>query len=369
MIRQPKSLQQIIEICQNAGFISGKVQNNWVKNVQFLPFGSLLSQNILNEWHNVDRNVNIYFQRDGSTRPGTADSLAYYRNRELHTKIDLIKKHFEFEIPFGVAENLIDTSTDETVAENDVGFDIQGKTLLSCSYFIDANESNEMFYKIQRQRKIWWMKFAANPGRFFISDLKTDSINEQAMQTVSVKSKFPFGNIELEKLELIPYRCFSPKLKFLDELKKITATTPNIIRSSMVLESGTLATLIDAVDTGTTTEINFHRKIAPYQCSIFVTVSDQSNQPELHDLAKYVASMLRRANISTLNAPKCFVTGTDALNEALREMDNIGVPYGLLLDEVSLKNGLIQLRNRDTTISETIHLSDVPDYLLKIFRS
>lgn len=128
--------------------------------------------------------------------------------------------------------------------------------------------------------------------------------------------------------------------------------------------------MIDAVDTGASTEINFHRKIAPYQCSVLVTATDpQSNHVELQDLAKYVTSLLRRSNISTLNAPKCFVTGVDALNDALREMDNIGVPYGVLLDEISLKNGLIQLRNRDTTISETIHLSDVPDYLLKIFQS
>lgn len=244
MIKQQKSLQQIIEICQNAGFIGGKVHKNWVKNVQFLPFGSILSENLLREWQNVDRNVNIYFQRDGSRRPGTSDSINYFRNRELHTKIELIKKCFQFEIPFGVAENLTDNSVDgnvdENIADNDIGFGIKEKTLLSCTYFIDANESNEMFYKIQRQRKIWWMKFAANPGRFFVSDLKTDSINEYAMQTVSVKSKFHFGNVELEKLELIPYGCFSPKLKFLDELKKVTAITPSIIRSSMVLENGTL---------------------------------------------------------------------------------------------------------------------------------
>lgn len=240
MIRQQKSLQQIIEICQNAGFIDGKVHKNLVKNIQFLPFGSILKENLLREWQNVDRNVNVYFQRDGSRRPATGNAISYFRNRELHTKIDLVKKHFQYEIPFGVAENLTDNSVDENVDENDVGFGIKEKIVLSCSYFIDANESNEMFYKIQRQRKIWWMKFAANPGRFFVSDLKTDTINEQAMQTVAVKSKFHFGNIELEKLELIPYGCFSPKLKFLEELKKVTAIKPSIIRSSMVLENGTL---------------------------------------------------------------------------------------------------------------------------------
>lgn len=127
--------------------------------------------------------------------------------------------------------------------------------------------------------------------------------------------------------------------------------------------------MIDAVDTGATSEINFHRKIAPYQCSIFASINEQSNLVELHDLAKYITSLLRRSNISTLNAPKCFVTGDDALKVAVQEMDNIGVPYGILLDENSLKSGLIKLRNRDTTISETIHLSDVPDYLLKIFHS
>lgn len=127
--------------------------------------------------------------------------------------------------------------------------------------------------------------------------------------------------------------------------------------------------MIDAAESGAEAEINLHRKIAPYQCSIFVTLNDPSNAAELHDLAKYVATLLRRANISTLNAPKCFVNGVDALSDVVKQSDNIGVPYGIVLDEISLKNGLIKLRNRDTTLAETIHLADVPDYLLKIFRS
>lgn len=240
MIKQQKSLQQIIDICQNAGFITGKVHKNWVKNVQFLPFGSMLSENLLREWQNVDRNVNVYFQSDASKRTSTGDSISYLRSRELYTKFDLIKKFFHFEMPFGVADNLSDSGVDETLDDNDIGFGLNEKTLLSCSYFIDANESNEMFYKIQRQRKIWYMKFASNPGRFFMSELKTDTINDHVMQTVSVKSKFHFGNIALERLELIPYGCFAPKLKLLDELKKATGITPSIIRSSMALESATL---------------------------------------------------------------------------------------------------------------------------------
>lgn len=49
-------------------------------------------------------------------------------------------------------------------------------------------------------------------------------------------------------------------------------------------------------------------------------------------------------------------------------MDKIGVTYNLILESKSLQNGLIKLRNRDTTISEIIHISDIPNYLLKIFK-
>lgn len=49
--------------------------------------------------------------------------------------------------------------------------------------------------------------------------------------------------------------------------------------------------------------------------------------------------------------------------------DSIGVPYGILLEPDSLVTGFFKLRNRDTTLLETVHISQLESYLLKIFNS
>lgn len=89
---------------------------------------------------------------------------------------------------------------------------------------------------------------------------------------------------------------------------------------------------------------------------------------DLKDLTKYVQMLLTRSGISTYTYHDQLLS-TDEANENQRiaQLDNMGVPYVLLLNSVSLKQGFLQLRNRDTTLCETIHISDVPAYLLDIF--
>lgn len=89
---------------------------------------------------------------------------------------------------------------------------------------------------------------------------------------------------------------------------------------------------------------------------------------DLQDLTKYIQMLLTRSGISTyIYHDKLLSTDEDNENERIAQLDNMGVPYVLLLNSVSLKQGFLQLRNRDTTLCETIHISDVPAYLLDIF--
>lgn len=79
--------------------------------------------------------------------------------------------------------------------------------------------------------------------------------------------------------------------------------------------------------------------------------------------------LLERSNISILNSDGCQLSDETALEQKCNEMDAIGVPYGIILDEDSLKTGFMKLRNRDTTLAETIHISYLKDYLPQIFQS
>lgn len=97
--------------------------------------------------------------------------------------------------------------------------------------------------------------------------------------------------------------------------------------------------------------------------------TDGSSSDDLKELAKYVSLLLRRSNISILDATDCHFVEDTALQRQFNQMDAIGIPYGIVLDSDSLKTGFMKLRNRDTTLSETIHISHLIEYLPKIFQS
>lgn len=79
--------------------------------------------------------------------------------------------------------------------------------------------------------------------------------------------------------------------------------------------------------------------------------------------------LLQRCHISILNTDDCHFPDVSALEYKYKEIDTIGVPYSILLDATSLENGFIKLRNRDTTLAETIHISYLNDYIPHIFQS
>lgn len=91
-------------------------------------------------------------------------------------------------------------------------------------------------------------------------------------------------------------------------------------------------------------------------------------QADLNDLAIYIRMLLNRSKIITFDFVDHSFDNESALNLKFNETDAIGIPYGLILNEISLQNGFMKLRNRDTTLSETIHISQLNDYVPKIFQ-
>lgn len=101
----------------------------------------------------------------------------------------------------------------------------------------------------------------------------------------------------------------------------------------------------------------------------FFCIPDEDVMTELSDLSQFIAITIRKAGLTTLNLERSKVTTAAGLEKEFTQMDKYGIPYGLIIKADSLKSGLLQLRNRETTISEIIHISDIPNYLFKIFNS
>jgi glycyl-tRNA synthetase (class II) len=144
---------------------------------------------------------------------------------------------------------------------------------------------------------------------------------------------------------------------------------PDVVKSVVDLHVAAVALIFDAVNL-TDYYTAFHKRSAPYQLAIIINGSKE-NAAQLDDLARYIELMISEsdAHIKILNELKTRHYDDEDLNDQYRIYDEIGIPYNIVLDDKALNDGLFDLRNRNTTLCEKIHLSDVANYLIKIFNS
>lgn len=82
------------------------------------------------------------------------------------------------------------------------------ETLLITDHFLNVDQCLENFYSLQRKRKIWWMRYSANPSRYSLdakfNDQNLPTNEESAQQVVVLKSNFSNGlSIDMELLMVL----------------------------------------------------------------------------------------------------------------------------------------------------------------------
>lgn len=45
--------------------------------------------------------------------------------------------------------------------------------------------------------------------------------------------------------------------------------------------------------------------------------------------------------------------------------DEMGVLFTVVVSDITLQNGLLQVRSRDTTVKESVHVSEASDYICR----
>ncbi|XP_062140338.1 DNA polymerase subunit gamma-2, mitochondrial isoform X1 [Drosophila sulfurigaster albostrigata] len=245
-------------------------------------------------------------------------------------------------------------------------------TQLITDFFVEPHRGIEHFYNLQRESKIWWMRYSSNPSRYAIVPYDCHSDPEHC-QAIDIKAGFgEAGEVTVEQLSLVPLPAGNDFE--LPDARTTKMQLPMVIRSVIELEPATCALLLDGCDHGRESRsLLLNRVLAPYQCGIVAMQKTEKSSTELHDLCAHMVDVLQSARLRLHfidNQGYSLAKNKEQMTQQLEQSDCLGVPYMLLLDERhSLTNGLMQLRSRDTQLAEMIHISDLPDYLLNIFRS
>ena len=132
---------------------------------------------------------------------------------------------------------------------------------------------------------------------------------------------------------------------------------PFVVESSVGCDRLVLATLCDSYDEevledGTTREVmHFHPALAPYKIAILPLVKKRHKK-----LAEEIKEKLQKNFM-------CMYDETGSIGKRYRRQDAIGTPYCLTVDDETLNNGTVTIRNRDTMEQITLPKEEVEKYI------
>ncbi|XP_064630355.1 DNA polymerase subunit gamma-2, mitochondrial-like [Lineus longissimus] len=257
----------------------------------------------------------------------------------------------------------------DKIGGNDLFKSLKFHEVFHFYHFVTPSSSKKWCDFWQRSRLDWFKKFSNAPSSFTITDEEeiTKGANENgSQQELHVKFSSPW---EQETIETIT-NYNEDYMKDLESKVGIKLQVeagqksfyPHVIKIATSIDKALLAFLYDAftekIDHGNVKQVlTLHPKLSPYMVAI--VMSQPSD--DLRIVADFLVKEFRQVGLMTLN----YKHPTSDIDAQIKSYDEIGIPYTLLLDVKTLDVGVSQLRSRDTTISEPVHVTEVKEKLLQ----
>ncbi|XP_074870637.1 DNA polymerase subunit gamma-2 [Carettochelys insculpta] len=254
--------------------------------------------------------------------------------------------------------------------QNDNITRIGERTMSSLVWFSSARTAGQWLDYWLRQRLQWWRKFAIGPSNFSTSDFQ----GKAGRKGNNLYYSFPWGKEPIETLhslgddELLQmYPGNKSKLHGRDGRKNVI---PHVLAVTGNLDQGVLAYLFDSLQLtecslrGKKTLLRKVLKLHPCLTPIKVAL-DVGKGPtlELRQVCQGLFSELIEDGISVW--PGYLETMQMPLEQLYAKYDEMSVLFTILISDATLENGVVQLRSRDTTMKETMHISRLKDFLTK----
>ncbi|XP_064378790.1 DNA polymerase subunit gamma-2 isoform X2 [Dromaius novaehollandiae] len=244
------------------------------------------------------------------------------------------------------------------------------RTTSSLVWFSSARTTGQWLDYWLRQRLQWWRKFAIGPSNFSSSDFQ----DEEGRRGFNLYYGFPWGKEAIETLtnlgdtELLQmYPGNRSKLLGRDGRKNVI---PHVLSVSGNLDRGALAYLFDSlqlVENPLMKKKNSQRKVLKlHPCLAPIKVAlDVGKGPttELRQVCQGLFNELSENRISVW--PGYLETMQISLEQLYTKYDEMSVLFTILITDATLESGVVQLRSRDTTMKEMMHISRLKDFLTK----
>jgi len=334
-------------------------------------------------------------------------SLAYLRPETaqlIFANFKQITDTTRFKLPFGIAQ--VGRSFRNEIAPRNFLFRCREFEQMEIEYFINPEKKKECCYEIQdleiavysaemqeknqeaKKMKLsealkkkwimlpwhaywlsielnWFKSLGVNMDNFRIRQHMKDEKSHYATDTWDIEYKFPFGFKELQGVadrgtfDLTQHQKVSNKnLEIIDEESGKKFLPMVISEPSLGVERAFLVFLFDAYTQNQKGEIvlKLHPKLSPIKASIFPLIKKEEKQVKI---ARDLYLDLRKEWNVTYD-------DSGSIGRRYARNDEIGTPFCITIDEKSIGDNSITIRDRNTTKQIRVKASEIKCTLRKL---
>lgn len=274
-----------------------------------------------------------------------------------------VQRSMRLKIPFGIGQ--VGKSFRNEITPGNFIFRVREFEQMELEFFCKPGTELEWHKYYKEYCYNYLISLGINKDKLRLRDHSKEELCFYSNATTDIEYKFPFGwgevwgiasrtDYDLKQHELVS----KENLSYLDP-ETNERYIPYVIEPSVGVERTVLMVLSDAycketLENGDVREVmKFHPFLAPYKVAVLPLVK------KLHS---------EKASEIYKNLSKYFSAAYDEsgnIGKRYRRQDIVGTPFCITIDDETLNNNTVTVRNRDTMEQEIVNLDSIVDYINK----
>ncbi len=263
--------------------------------------------------------------------------------------------------PFGIAQ--IGKSFRNEITPGNFLFRTREFEQMEMEFFVPPAEAEEWYRRWIDERLDWYRRYGIRTSRLRVRAHDPDELSHYSSATSDIEYLFPIGWSELEGIanrgdfDLRQHTEHSgTKLEYVGPDGE--RYTPRVIEPAGGVDRALLAFIVDAYDEEVVAGrervvLRLHPRIAPIKAAVLPLIGKDE---QMVARARALYEDLRRRQLVEYD-------DSGAIGRRYRRQDEIGTPFAFTIDEQTLEDGTVTVRDRDSLAQERLPIEGVGAYL------
>jgi glycyl-tRNA synthetase len=263
--------------------------------------------------------------------------------------------------PFGIAQ--IGKSFRNEITPGNFLFRVREFEQMEMEYFVPPDEAEQWYRYWIDERLNWYLRYGLRRSRLRVREHGPEERSHYSRGTSDIEYDYPIGWSELEGVanrgdfDLTQHTEYSTtKLEYVGPDGE--RYVPYVIEPAVSIERIFVALLVDAYDEEVVGErertvLRLHPEMAPVTAAVLPLVGKSD---EMVSKARNLYEELRRRESIEYD-------DSGAIGRRYRRQDEIGTPWAFTIDEQTLADDTVTVRDRDSLAQERLQIEGVRAWL------